>query len=87
MRPERIETPAAGQESVWDTPRPPAVEPVAPRIRVEFGGIVLAESTRALRVVETAGPPVYDLPPGDVAIAHLEPSSRTAWCETPGSPV
>ena len=76
----RIETPGPGQESVWDYPRPPRVEPVAQRIRVEFGGIILAESTRAYRVIETASPPVYYVPPDDVRMEHLEPTARTTVC-------
>ena len=48
VRPPNIVVPRPGQESVWDYPRPPHVEPVAARVRVEFGGRVLAESVRAL---------------------------------------
>jgi uncharacterized protein (DUF427 family) len=84
QRPAKIETPGPGQESVWDYPRPPRVEPVTQRICVEFGGIVLAESTRAHRVIETASPPVYYLPPEDVRMEHLEPSTHSTFCEWKG---
>ena len=47
--PQRIE-PGPGQESVWDYPRPPRVEPTDKRIRVIFNGETVAETTRALRV-------------------------------------
>ena len=83
-RPGVIEVPGPGQESVWNYPRPPRVEPVSHRIRVEFGGIVLADSARALRICETASPPVYYLPPADVATTRLEPSTRTSFCEWKG---
>ncbi len=53
-RPERIDIPGPGQESVWDHPRPPWVEGVDQRVRVELPGIVLAESGEACRVLETA---------------------------------
>ncbi len=83
-RPEIIDIPGPGQESVWDYPRPPRVECAPQRVRVEFGRIVLAESTRALRVVETASPPVYYFPPADVQVAHLEPVEGSTLCEWKG---
>ena len=55
-RPARIE-PGPGQESVWDYPRPPRVEPVPERLRVIVDGEVIADTTRGLRVLETAGAP------------------------------
>lgn len=84
QRPATIEPPGPGQESVWDYPRPPRVEPVSRRVRVEFGGILLADTVHALRVCETSSPPVYYLPPADVATAHLERSIRTSFCEWKG---
>ncbi len=48
--PRRIE-PGPGQESVWDYPRPPRVEGCGRRLRVVFSGCVVAETTRALRVL------------------------------------
>ncbi len=81
----KIETPGPGQESVWDYPRPPAVQPVSRRIRVVFGGVVVAESTRALRVVETAGAPVYYLPLDDVQMEYLRRTPHSSFCEWKGS--
>src|SRR4051794_23891173 len=69
----RIE-PAPGQESVWDDPRPPPVEPVPELIRVVVSGVDIAASAAALRVLETAGPPVYYLPPADVRLDLLAPT-------------
>lgn len=83
-RPDHIETPGPGQESVWDYPRPPRVEPVPERVRVEFGGQLVADSRRALRVLETAGPPVYYIPPEDVRTEFLEPSPHSTLCEWKG---
>jgi len=57
-RPQRI-APGPGQESVWDYPRPPRVEDSTRHVRVLLRGAVLAETRRARRVLETAGPPVY----------------------------
>ncbi len=83
-RPEKIEIPGPGQESVWEYPRPPRVEPVRERVRVEFAGTLLASSDRALRVLETAGPPVYYIPPEDVRLDYLKPSEHTSLCEWKG---
>jgi uncharacterized protein (DUF427 family) len=60
------------------------VEPVPERIRVVVGGIVLADSTRALRVLETAGAPVYYVPPSDVRRDLLVPIDRSTTCEWKG---
>lgn len=83
-RPAHIVTPGPGQESVWDYPRPPRVEPFTLPIRVEFAEIVLAETDTSYRVLETSGPPVYYLPPHSVATHYLIPSSNTALCEWKG---
>ncbi|MGE4609145.1 MAG: DUF427 domain-containing protein [Myxococcota bacterium] len=84
-RPARIETPGPGQESVWDYPRPPRIEPVVPAIRVEFAGRVVAESTRALRLVETSSPPAYYIPAADVARGFLHEIDETTLCEWKGT--
>ena len=43
-------------ENVWDYPRPPALEPVAALVRIEFAGRTIAETTAAWRVLETSHP-------------------------------
>ena len=52
-------------ESVWDYPRPPRLEPSSRRIRVVLDGEAIADTTAALRVLETSHPPVYYLPSGE----------------------
>jgi uncharacterized protein (DUF427 family) len=79
----RIEA-GLGQESVWDYPRPPRVESVPERLRVVVGGSTLADTTRGLRVLETAGPPVYYFPAPDVRLDRLEPSRHATFCEWKG---
>jgi uncharacterized protein (DUF427 family) len=69
-RPIRIE-PGPGQESVWDYPRPPRLENVSNRLQVIFNGVVIADTTKGKRVVETAGAPVYYFPPEDINMAYL----------------
>ena len=82
-RPQR-QKPGPGQESVWDYPRPPRVEPVHARVTIEFGGSVIAESTRAVRVLETSHPPAYYLPPEDFVAGSLVPAEGTSFCEFKG---
>lgn len=74
----------AERESVWDYPRPPRVEPEPKRIRVVFNDIVLADTVRAQRVLETSHPPVYYIPPQDVQTQYLTPTTRSASCEWKG---
>jgi len=83
VHPERIE-PGPGQESVWDYPRPPALEPTTSRVRVEFAGSTIADTTRAYRVLETSQPPAYYLPPEDIAMELLVPSHHRTFCEWKG---
>jgi uncharacterized protein (DUF427 family) len=83
---DRIE-PGPDQESAWDYPRPPALEPDSRRIRVVFNDTVLADTTAAFRVLETSHPPVYYLPPADVAMEHLQQETRTSMCEFKGRAV
>ena len=73
-----------GQESVWDYPRPPRVEPTDEHVVVEFGGRVVADTRRALRVLETSHPPVYYVPLDDVADGALRASARRTFCEFKG---
>jgi uncharacterized protein (DUF427 family) len=72
-------------ESVWDYPRPPRVEPANRRIRVELGGETIVDTLRAHRVLETTHPPVYYVPPEDIASGALVASGdRTTFCEWKG---
>ena len=71
-------------ESVWDYPRPPLVEPTAEHVTVELAGVVIAESRRALRVLETSHPPVYYLPPEDVVAGVLTAEAHRSFCEFKG---
>jgi uncharacterized protein (DUF427 family) len=81
--PRRVQ-PGPGQESVWDYPRPPRVERVAERIRVIVDGYTVADTTEAFRVLETAGAPVYYLPPADVRTDLLVPTEHHSFCEWKG---
>lgn len=73
-------------ESVADYPRPPRLEPVAKRIQVVLGGVMVADTTRAHRVLETTHPPTYYVPREDVLADALVPSGgRTTFCEWKGT--
>ena len=73
-----------GCESVWDYPRPPKVEPCQRRLRVEFNGETLADTSRAYRVLETSHPPVYYIPQADIKMEFLVANSRRSFCEFKG---
>jgi uncharacterized protein (DUF427 family) len=70
--------------SVWDFPRPPRIEPVEARVRIELAGQVIADSTRAVRVCETASPPTYYLPRADITPGVLVAAAGTSFCEWKG---
>ena len=82
--PHNIVIPGPGQESVWHYPRPPQVQNVSRRIRVLFDGGTLADTTNALRVIETASTPVYYIPPEHVNMDLLEKGAHTTLCEWKG---
>jgi uncharacterized protein (DUF427 family) len=76
--------PGPGQESVWDYPRPPRLEDINKKVEVVFGGVTLACTTQAKRVLETSHPPVYYIPPEDIRMEHLEPSVGGSYYEWKG---
>jgi CRISPR-associated DxTHG motif protein len=78
------EIPGPGQESVWDYPRPPRVEAVPERLRVVVDGEVIVDTTHGFRVLETAGGPVYYVPPSDVRMDRLVSSPHGTLCEWKG---
>ena len=80
---ERVQ-PGPGQESVWDYPRPPALERTDARVVVEHAGVVVADTTGAWRVLETSQPPAYYLPPGDVRLDLLDATTSATFCEWKG---
>jgi uncharacterized protein (DUF427 family) len=73
-----------GQESAWSYPRPPRLERTSAHLVVVLGGVTIAETTRALRVLETSHPPNYYFPPDDVADGALAPGIGRSFCEWKG---
>ncbi len=84
-RPPNAAIPGEGQESVWDYPRPPRLEPVSERIIARFAGQTIADTRAAYRVLETSHPPVYYLPPDDLDAAAIVPATGTSFCEFKGT--
>ncbi|MCU0492465.1 MAG: DUF427 domain-containing protein [Chloroflexaceae bacterium] len=76
--------PGPGQESVWDYPRPPRLEPVDKQIRIVLGGVEIANTRRAYRVLETSHPPSYYLPPDDMRRESISPAAGGSFCEWKG---
>lgn len=77
--------PAQSQESVWDYPRPPRLEPSSKRIEIIAAGVKIVDSSRAFRVLETSHPPVYYISPNDIASSVLELAQGSSFCEWKGA--
>ena len=98
-RPHFALVPGAQQESVWDYPRPPRWERdrrevsvrlparAEPGLGAETGAAELARSHSSVRVLETAGPPTFYLPPADVQSDRLERAPGSSRCEWKGEAV
>lgn len=84
MHPAPI-APEPGQESVWDYPRPPRIEPVAKHLRIVFAGEIIAETRNAIRYLETSHPPTYYIPREDIVERYLVESNRVTACEYKGT--
>lgn len=80
---DRVE-PGPGQESVWDYPRPPRVEPDKRRVVVELGGAPIVDTTMALRVLETSHPPVFYIPRDELRAVRVIEAARESYCEWKG---
>ena len=84
QRPSFAIPPGPGQESVWDYPRPPALVPDAREVGVWHAGVQIASTRRAWRVLETASPPTFYLPPDDIDLQQLMPVPGRSFCEWKG---
>lgn len=71
-------------EHVADYPRPPTAHVDPRRVRVLHQGRTIADTTRAIRVCETASPPTFYVPLEDIADGELVRSDTTSWCEWKG---
>ena len=83
-RPDFAATPGPGQESVWDYPRPPKLVPDDRLVEVYHADQLVASSRSAYRVLETASPPSFYLPPQDVNYKLLNAVAGSSVCEWKG---
>lgn len=83
MRPTPLPA-GPGQESVWDYPRPPRLEPSERHVVVRLDGVVVADTRRAFRVLETSHPPTWYLPPEDCDASLFRAGRGSSFCEWKG---
>ena len=83
-RPDFAAIPGPGQESVWDYPRPPKLAPDGRLVEIYCGNRVVASSSETYRVLETASPPSFYIPPNDVNWALLSFAPGSSVCEWKG---
>lgn len=83
-RPPFAIEPGPGQESVWDYPRPPTIVSDTRRVVVGNPDAPLADSTHSVRVLETASPPTFYLPPDDAGPDRLVAATGRSFCEWKG---
>ena len=83
-RPPFATVPGPGQVSVWDFPRPPSLVHDSREVVIRWGDVLVAATTRAVLVLETAHPPSFYIPWADVNRALLQPSPSNSFCEWKG---
>lgn len=84
MTSRRRIAPGPGQESVWDYPRPPRVEATDELVQIVLGGVTIASTTAALRVLETSHPPTYYVPAQHFIDGALKAVGGSSYCEFKG---
>ena len=72
------------RESVWSYPRPAVAEPSRRRLRIVHRDVVIADTRRGVRTLETSHPPSYYFPMDEIAPFVLGPSRRRSVCEWKG---
>ena len=84
-RPNFAAVPGPGQESVWDYPRPPKLTSDRRQVEVYQGEQMVAKSDRTYRMLETASPPSFYIPPEDVIWELLSLAPGSSVCEWKGA--
>ncbi len=84
MYPPRRDPVGPGQRSVWDFPRPPALERTRETVEVVLGGATIARTTAPYVALETSHPPTYYLPAADFVEGALRVASGASFCEWKG---
>ena len=86
-RPDIAIEPGPGQESVWDYPRPPIARADTRLVEVRANDDVIASSRRCYRIMETASPPTFYIPPDDVDMLRLVRTAGGSVCEWKGAAI
>lgn len=86
-RPKFALKPGKGQESVWDYPRPPKLDPDDREVLVIFANKIIARTTNAIRVLETASPPTFYIPKEDLNMSFIEKTIGESKCEWKGEAI
>ena len=76
--------PLPGQESVWDYPRPPAIERFKGHLRIVFNGKIILDTNESFRILETSHPPSYYIPIKHFKPGTIIPASGRSYCEWKG---
>jgi len=76
-----------GQESVWDFPRPAIAQSTGSHVRIVHAGVVVADTRRTVRTLETSHPPSYYVPPSDVTPGLLRRAGGGSFCEWKGDAI
>jgi len=86
-RPPFAIEPGPGQESVWDYPRPPVLVKDERRVLLQLGDVIVADTRRAQRLLETSHPPTWYLPKADIDPRCLAQVPGGSFCEWKGQAV
>lgn len=74
-----------GQESVWAYPRPAIAQSTDARITIEHRGQIVADTSAAIRTLETSHPPSYYIPRAAIAPDMLRRVEGSSFCEWKGA--
>ena len=85
QRPSFAIEPKAGQESVWDYPRPPICVTDSREVIVQHGDLIVAKTVNAVRILETASPPTFYIPRADVNFEYVTQTAGSSFCEWKGA--
>lgn len=84
MNGRRRDKSLAGQESVWDYPRPPALRKSDELVEVRFADQLIASTHDSVQVLETSHPPTYYIPRAAFEAGVLVPTAGHTHCEFKG---
>ncbi len=77
-----------GRESVWSSyPRPAVAEPSQRHLKIVHRDVIIADTRKGIRTLETSHPPSYYFPPDDIAPFVLQPSRGRTFCEWKGEAI